>query len=239
MINESINKKPRIMDTISWRPIFSFLENLNTVKLVKRSFVDLNWVRSIKTTHNMVCTDILKKLIKIFKKRQGGVERLDFSFWCLLNASSLNRMLKLKVFRGLKEIRLDYCTNIDTEVLRIPSGIRIASANGSYEVLLYAVKQGTSDFMQRVLLFVNSLSGAYGLDFFMRVSAALCLEIEQDNDNDEEDMSTETFYFLIVGRIVSRNIEICEELNVLRIPIANMYIKVQEKDGKFLLSFFH
>ena len=74
----------------------------------------------------------------------------------------------------------------------------------------------------------------------MRVSAALCLEIEQDNDNDnDEDMSAETFYFLIVGRIVSRNIEICEELNVLRIPIANMYIKVQEKDGKFLLSFFH
>ena len=52
--------------------------------------------------------------------RKGGVKILDLSEWTNVNASSVNQLISLKAFCGLKELILGDCVNVTARFLDIP-----------------------------------------------------------------------------------------------------------------------
>ena len=110
-------------NTIIWKYVFSYLENLNTVKEVSRLFVNRNWITRISVKMDLSVTRYTPKLRKMFKTRKGGVKVLDLSQWTSVNASSVNQIMSLKAFRGLEELILGDCVNVKARFLDIPRGI--------------------------------------------------------------------------------------------------------------------
>ena len=78
--------------------MFSYLENLNTVKEVNRLFMNRNWITRITVKMDISVSRYTPKLRKVFKARKGGVKILDLSEWTNVNASSVNQLISLKAF---------------------------------------------------------------------------------------------------------------------------------------------
>ena len=163
-------------NTIIWKYIFSYLENLNTVKEVSRLFVNRNWITRISVKMDLSVTRYTPKLRKMFKTRKGGVKILDLSKWTSVNASSVNQIVSLKAFRGLEELILGDCVNVRARFLDIPRGIKItASPSNNIEVHLLNMKNGNSSFKEKLNVFYSALR--YEESFFLEVCDVLDLQM--------------------------------------------------------------
>ena len=157
---ESMEKRQKMSNELEFlhevhrKYIFSFLDNLNSVRTVKRNFINLHWITRIKIILDVSPSVLTWKLCKLLKKREGGVEVLDISKWSRVNSSTVNRLLKLKALRGLKELVFDDGgETIDWKYLRIPPGIHIRVAMWNVPLSFLNVKGGKSTFRERIMLF--------------------------------------------------------------------------------------
>ena len=174
---ENISKKQNlgvldVLSPVQWKYILSFLENLNVCKEVNSKFVDLKWIKRIKMIDYIPTTGFVNYLSKLFQKRTGGVEYLDFREWNTISTSFLNRLVNLKVFRQLKEVNID-----DSMVfsIRLAPGIKI-SAKNNHRMMLINAQRGMSYFDEKMRLLFSALDWDF-ISFFRKVCAAINLEI--------------------------------------------------------------
>ena len=238
-----------LLTLFHWKIIFSFLENVNSVKAVNRKFLDF-LVRSYITriTVIMECTSASKftpRLSKMFKKRIAGIQVLDLSEWKCLNASSLNRIIRLKAFRHLKQLILGDCVNVNAEVLDIPKGIYVSATTKNLRVMLLNVKRGMSSFFERFTVFMHSFDPSNGgVDFFLEVCTVLNVQVKETLEEGEIPLSLAAVYDFCYG---NANMVYCypdqmtacfQVTGVFAIRIS-VLIVVTEVDSVFWLDFMN
>ena len=176
-----------------WKIIFSFLDNVNSVKEVNRKFFEFlvrKGITSIKVLKEHSTTRFFaSKLCKMLKMRMGRVQVLDLSEYTTVNASTINRILQLKAFRQLKHLILGDCVNVNACFLNIPKGIQISATIKNLRVMFLNMKRGMSTFKDRFSVFFHSLdpTNGNGLDFFIEVCTFLNVQVKNIGDYDVPD----------------------------------------------------
>ena len=217
-------------NTIIWKYVFSYLENLNTVKEVSRLFVNRNWITRISVKMDLSVTRYTPKLRKMFKTRKGGVKILDLSQWTSVNASSVNKIMSLKAFRGLEELILGDCVNVRARFLDIPRGIKItASPSNNIEVHLLNMKNGNSSFKEKLNVFYSALR--YEESFFLEVCDVLDLQMVEMTP-----LTYTELYNLCAGKVSPICMRLGAKGGLLLIEGGDIFLMINEKDNKFCLE---
>ena len=157
----------------------------------------------------------------------------------------VDRIIRLKAFRHLKQLILGDCVNVNAEVLDIPKGIYISATTKNLRVMLLNVKRGMSSFFERFTLFIHSFYPSNGgLDFFIEVCTVLNVQVKETLEEGEIPLSLAAVYDFCYGKA---NLVYCypdqmtacfQVTGVFAIRIS-VLIVVTEVDSVFWLDFMN